>query len=140
MQEGRDDPDTDFRRNNPVREIPCEGVSPVSKMTTIRAMDEPGPGGANHDYLISAEREYGEEVVQCLIAFQKGGLAEGPLNGISDEALLTVLCDRLRSFQAGPFSCRENAVALTHLETAGLWLGKRTLDRERRGVEGKQEK
>lgn len=120
-----------------MRNIPCEGVSPVSRLTTITANDEPGPGGANHVYFISAER--GEETAICSVVFQKGGLAEGPLNGISDEALMTVLADRLRSFQAGPYSCRENAVALTHLETALLWLGKRTLDRERRGVEGKQQ-
>lgn len=123
------------------RIVPCEGVSPVSKLTTITAIDEPGPGGANHVYWIEAERTTadGPEDARCEIHFQKGGLAEGPLNGISDEALLTVAADRLRSFQSGPFACQENGVALMYLETALLWLGKRTLDRERRGVEGREQ-
>ena len=37
------------------------------------------------------------------------------------------------------FPCRENAVAITKLDEALLWLMKRKLDRENRGVEGKSE-
>jgi len=120
-----------------MRTFLSEGVSPVSRLTTIYAVDDPGPGGANHEYGIVAVKD--GHTVNASIKFQKGGLAEVPLNGISDEALLTVVADRLRAFQSGPFSCRENGVALTHLDSALLWLGKRTMDRERRGVEGKQE-
>lgn len=35
------------------------------------------------------------------------------------------------------FPCRENAIATTHVETAILWLEKRTAERKARGVEGK---
>ena len=58
------------------------------------------------------------------------------MNGISQEALLAILIDRLRGFQSGQYACRENAIALTKLEEATMWLQKRTLDRVRRGVEG----
>lgn len=47
-----------------------------------------------------------------------------------------IVIDRLRSFQSGPFSCRENALALTKCEEAMQWLHSRTLERMRRGVEG----
>ena len=52
---------------------------------------------------------------------------------------MAVVVDRLRGFQDGPFRCRENACALTHLEEALMWMGKRTRDRLARGVEGKHQ-
>lgn len=58
-------------------------------------------------------------------------------DGFADlEALLAVVIDRLRGFQSGPYGCRENAVALTKIEEATMWLQKRTRDRMARGVEG----
>lgn len=57
-------------------------------------------------------------------------------DGTTNEEVLKVLIDRLNTLQA-KFPCRENAIALTHLETALLWLEKRTADRKARGVEGK---
>ena len=51
-------------------------------------------------------------------------------------AAIDVLCDRLRGFQAGPYACKANACALTHLEEAQHWLQQRTIERMRRGVEG----
>ena len=71
-----------------------------------------------------------------IIKFQNGPIKEHGVNGITQEALLTICADRLRSFQAGAFACRDNAVALTHIETALMWLQKRTRERMSRGVEG----
>ncbi|ODT86711.1 MAG: hypothetical protein ABS78_15575 [Phenylobacterium sp. SCN 70-31] len=68
--------------------------------------------------------------------FQNGPIGEVGVNGLTHEALLAILVDRLRAFQAGPFSCRENALALTKLEEAQQWLGARTRARMVRGVEG----
>lgn len=56
--------------------------------------------------------------------------------GTTNEEVLRVLIDRMNSMQA-KFPCRENAIVTTHLETALLWLEKRTADRKTRGVEGK---
>lgn len=56
--------------------------------------------------------------------------------GTTNEEVLRVLIDRMNSMQA-KFPCRENAIVTTHLETALLWLEKRTADRKARGVEGK---
>ena len=71
-----------------------------------------------------------------VIAFQNGPIKEEGYNGLSQEALFAVIIDRLEGFQSGKFACRENAVALTHTETALLWLAKRTMDRLARSVEG----
>lgn len=57
-------------------------------------------------------------------------------DGTTNEDVLRVLIDRLGTMQA-KFPCRENAIVVTHLETALLWLEKRTADRKARGVEGK---
>jgi hypothetical protein len=47
-----------------------------------------------------------------------------------------MVIDRLNGFQSTDFKCRENAIAITKLEEALMWLRKRTQDREIRGVEG----
>ena len=52
------------------------------------------------------------------------------------EVLIALVITRLEHSQKSEFSCRENAVAITQLEEALLWLRKRTMGRERRGVEG----
>ena len=110
-------------------------------------MDEPGPGGANREYAITfhdpkhggAERspisdKHGRN---CIISFQDGNPDVG-INGISNEALLAIVEDRLEGFQGGRFACRETAVALTKIQEAMMWLQKRTRDRVARGVEGTQ--
>ncbi len=98
----------------------------------ISVLDEPGQGNACHKYLIHTEGMG----PNCAIDFQNGPILEAGVNGISGEALIAVVIDRLRSFQAGPYACRDNAVALTKLEEAMMWLQKRTRDRLARGVEG----
>ena len=65
-----------------------------------------------------------------------GGLLVTINDGTTNEEVLRVLIDRMNSMQA-KFPCRENAIVTTHLETALLWLEKRTADRKARGVEGK---
>ena len=57
-------------------------------------------------------------------------------NGAFVETVISAVVARIEYYQASKFKCRENAIALTHLETALLWLNKRTMDRENREVEG----
>lgn len=56
-------------------------------------------------------------------------------DGTTNEEVLQVLIHRLQ-FLGAKMPSRENAIALTHIETALLWLKKRTQDRLERGVEG----
>lgn len=74
--------------------------------------------------------------ILCGIHFQEGPIKECGVNGVCNEDLLNIVIDRLEHFQNSEFSCRENAMAITKLEEALLWLRKRTMAREQRGVEG----
>lgn len=127
----------------------------------IVALDEPGPGGANHDYRISATYPKGvrspipntldDAVIHIdssgavtislgRIRFQNGPIKEAGINGITQEALLAVVIDRLRSFQAGPFACESNFRAQILCEKALWHLQQRTRGRIARGVEGTNQK
>jgi len=73
------------------------------------------------------------------IDFQEGAIKECGVNGVMNEDLICMVLARLESFQKCNFQCRENAIAITKLEEALLWLRKRTIGREERGVEGTHE-
>lgn len=57
-------------------------------------------------------------------------------DGTTNEEVIAVLIDRI-NFLNKKFPCRENAIALTHIETALLWLNHRSANRQARNVEGK---
>ena len=73
------------------------------------------------------------------IQFQFGPLKENGVNGVGIEDVIEILTKRLEGFQNGPFRCRENALAITKLEEARLWLDERTKKRQAQGVEGVNE-
>ena len=104
----------------------------------ILVLDEPGAGGASHEYEIC----WGDEVVgqRVQISFQNGPIKENGINGVTQEAWLAIVIDRLRSFQAGPFPSPFNESALRHCELALGDLQQRTRNRIARGVEGRTEK
>lgn len=70
------------------------------------------------------------------IKFQCGPIGEVGVNGTSIENVIDLLVNRLEGFQAGEFRCRENALAITHLQDAQNWLERRTRNRITQGVEG----
>lgn len=72
----------------------------------------------------------------CRINFQEGPIKENGVNGCCNEDLISMVVERLERFQQTEFRCRENALAITALEEGLLWLRKRTMGREQRGVEG----
>lgn len=132
-----------------MREINDHKVNPANDVLKVLATDEPGSGGAHHRYEItgynaetnpSLNSEFGDDIRGEVILFQNGPIAEVGVNGVTHEALLAILIDRMRAFQAGPFACRENALALTKLEEAQHWLHHRTRARMARGVEGTHQK
>ena len=96
----------------------------------------PGAGGANHEYSITWRALNPDDDGTTWIHFQNGPIKENGINGITQEALLVIVIDRLRSFQAGPFSSPFNATALDRCEDALRLLQRRTRDRIARGVEG----
>ena len=131
-----------------MREIHDHKVNPANDTLTIEVQDDPGAGGANHRYVVygldpsknpSAD-DYCRDETRVTILFQNGPIPDNGVNGLTHEALLAIVADRLRSFQAGPYACKANACALTKIEEAQHWLQQRTIERMRRGVEGTHEK
>lgn len=97
----------------------------------VTAVDEE-PDGVCYTYdVMKTDNTWLERII-----FQHGPIYEVGVNGITNEILLAIVIDRLKGFQCGEFACRENALALTSIETALLWLQKRTRNRAERGVEG----
>ncbi len=105
--------------------------------TEVEAMDERGQDNANHVYRITTivlpEEDY---CILSTIEFQNGPIKEFGVNGVMNEDLVAIVIDRIRGFQSGDYACRDNALALTKLEEALMWLRNRTNSRETRGVEG----
>ena len=115
-----------------------EGDS-VTQQLQIEVMDEPGAGGANHVYAILgitprpsikptiAELEAilasspAEPIImntdgtvsvgrtKMVLTFQDGAIKEVGVNGVTHEALLAIVIDRL---QIGRASCRERVYVL----------------------------
>ncbi|KQM60072.1 MULTISPECIES: hypothetical protein [unclassified Sphingomonas] len=130
-----------------MRQITDHVFNPANDKLTITAIDAPGAGGAQHLYMVKGfdtstnpscpfTERHGSPATHATVLFQNGPINEVGVNGVTQEALLAIVADRLRSFQAGPFACRENALALTKIEEAQHWLQQRTLARMWRGVEG----
>jgi hypothetical protein len=71
------------------------------------------------------------------INWQEGTVEENGVNGVQIEDVIDILVERLTEFQKGAFPCRENALAITHLQEAQNWLYRRTMERKKQGIEGK---
>lgn len=95
-----------------------------------------------HQYELS-NFENKEEPGQILQFIHKEPKEEGSTelitiaDGTTNEELLEVLINRMNFLQS-KFPCRENAIVITKLEESLMWLNKRTQDRLKRNVEGKQ--
>jgi len=132
-----------------MRSIKTHIVNPANDRLEISVIDEPGHGGANHLYAITGfdtstnpsdpfKHRHGAPASYATVLFQNGPIdADGNgVNGVTHEALLAILVDRLEGFQAGKYACAENAAALDSLRQAMDHLQSRTRARMARGVEG----
>lgn len=115
-------------------------------LNEVYAVDEIGPGGANHKYAVLPKGEEEERLITtyqpiCEIQFQKGPRKdENSQHGVIDSDLLEIVRDRLKAFQDGPFSSDYNSYALKHVDLALMYLNRRVEDRIQRNVLGKNEK
>ncbi len=127
-----------------MRELTGHKVNPANDILTIEVRDEPGAGGAHHRYVILGYHDlsnpsrpaHRQADTSVELLFQNGPIAEVGVNGITHEALLAILIDRLEHFQAGPYANDYNQIALDHLKGAQNALQARTRERMDRGVEG----
>lgn len=112
----------------------------TNKYTTVYHEDEEQMqfNAPHHFYVIKSESLNEGETPQsvCEVDFQKGPIKEVGVNGVMNEDLIAMVICRLDHFQDSEFECYENEMAITKLEEALLWLRKRTMGRENRGVEG----
>jgi len=73
--------------------------------------------------------------------FQKGPRKEPTSkHGVLESDLLEIVRHRLQGHQKTEYATRENAVALTHIEEALMWMSKRVDDRAERSVLGTDKK
>ncbi len=137
-----------------MRHITDHKVNGLNEALSVVALDNPGPGGANHAYQIYIDETKADlapgVTVHTTLNFQNGPIASPKdFNGLTNETIIAVAIDRMRGFQygrkpdgsfdeniRGKYACRDNAIVLTLLEDALMRLQKRTNDRMRRGVEG----
>jgi len=119
------------------REVTLHQKGGFNTSHKVEAVSESeGAGRAATLYRVSFRNAEGKlEVHQ--IQFQNGSIEHG-FNGLTNESLIAIVIDRLKSFQDGPFSCVENAQAIFALDAALNWLIERTKERCERGVEGQQ--
>jgi site-specific DNA-cytosine methylase len=133
-------------RTEEMKVTTMEKLSTIQKRENLNAIyrtGEPGPGGAYHDYDIYPRgcNPNTTEVAMACIEFQKGPRnSPESRHGILDTDLLEIVRDRLKAFQSGLYATRENAIALTHIEEALMWMNRRVEDRIERNVLGTMEK
>lgn len=111
-----------------------------NKLNYVRETGDKGNGGAYHTYEVTPIVNNDCEPI-AIIQFQNGARnMAGSVKGVLDVDLLEICRHRLQCFQKGEFATRENAIALTHIEEALLWMNKRVEDRVERKVLGTDEK
>lgn len=111
------------------------------KLNDVYAVGEKGNGGAYHEYDITFDKYNNGYISTNKIIFQNGPRKDSnSIHGVLDTDLLEIIRHRLQCFQQGEFATRENAIALTHIEEALLWMNKRVEDRIERNVLGTMNK
>ncbi len=121
-----------------MRELKYAVPGKVANLRTF-ALDEPGQGGACHEYqIIGLFEGIGVSKTLGRITFQNGPInVDGNgINGVQNEDLLAIVIDRLEGFQSGKYACQENAIALSQCKAALETLQSRTKARAALGVEG----
>ena len=132
------------KKSAAVNEYPYEElVHPLLTQNYTKILyEDPFKFNAPHLFkVIKAEPETtgknkGNNLVVGVVHFQEGPIKENGVNGVANEDLLGMVLVRLEHFQNSEYKCRENAIAITKLEEALMWLRKRTNSRIKRNVEG----
>lgn len=112
---------------------------PLSRDKFTSVYGDMFPAYKAHTYVVFDR--FGNNLLE--VHFQHGTIRAGTgklPNGIFMEDLLLMCSDRLQHFQSGEYACDENQKALEHIDAALMFLNKRTLDREKRGVLGSNKK
>jgi len=103
----------------------------------VKRAGDPTAGGAPARYTVGeCNPKTPEDGALSFIEFQSAPIPDVGVEGVTNEALLAIVIDRLEHFQRGPFPSSYNADALVAARWALGHLEARTRDRQTRGVEG----
>lgn len=83
-------------------------------------------------YTLKSFRDEGPDQEVSFYKLNEDGTSQ---DGTTLEEMLRVSIERLKMLNER-FSCRENAIAITKMQEALMWLNERTRERKERGVEG----
>lgn len=86
----------------------------------------------NNTYTLNSFKPEGPNQTVVFYKMNEDGSSE---HGTTLEEMLRVSIERLQDLNA-KHSCRENALAITKMQEALMWLNERTANRIERGVEG----
>ena len=123
-----------------MRKITSHHVKDQAGELEIVVIDDKVSGGENSRYqVIDVSKQNtapdAADMVIAEIQFQNGPISENGVNGITNEVLISIVIDRLESFQEGKLANRYNSAALHSLHSALASLKQRTIERLERGVE-----
>lgn len=107
---------------------------PYAALTILTPRTGARPGAVSSRYEFYARDDMTAPVET--LHFQSRPFRDGA-NGVTIEALLGVILDRLQHYQSGPMACEENQHAITKLEEALMWMRLRTDRRVIRGTYGR---
>jgi len=107
------------------RDITTHHGDPLNDALVVTAFDPVG-GGPCCEYAVAVPRKAGVQVHG--LTFHHGD-PTAEVTGLTSEALLAVLIDRLTRFQLAALGCQENAAALQALRRAEAALKTRTANR-----------
>lgn len=113
-------------------------IQQEDNMNRVFHLDEKGPGGGYHRYLVENGRT-GHLLAD--IVFQKGPRKDPKsIQGVLDTDLLEIVRHRMKAFCEGDMADENTKNALYCIEGALGFLRRRTEDRKKRGVLGTMEK
>jgi hypothetical protein len=117
--------------------------NPLNEKIRIAANDrDPNAGNMSHEYRLSwpssgAHSPHALPKIagaDLVIRFQQGSIAEGGINGASNEALAAIIIDRLEGAQQGSHACEENEDALYYFAKGLAKLHSRSRRRMQAGI------
>ena len=106
-------------------------ASPEPEFSIRKSAPNPDIGPESQVYSVWC----GDKVI-CALAFQHGASGEHGVNGVSTEAVLAIVLDRLMTLQEGRFPALDNVIAIRAVKEALYALQKRKRERAERGVLG----
>lgn len=130
-------PDGEAEKGSEYEEIKNR-IQQEDNMNRVFYLDEKGPGGGYHRYLVKNART---GYLLADIVFQKGPRKDPKsVQGVLDTDLLEIVRHRLTAFWEGDMSTILTKDALYCVESALEVLNARTMGRKKRGVLGTMEK